>query len=198
MPLILSSSDFGHPASRAVILEHLLRPIGECRLLFIPNEKATSDKVKSGKYHARMAGYGFDPELVSVLDYAAPSLCRGLDIDALYIGGGNTFLTLARLRSCGFDRDVADYIRGGGVGRGVTYIGGSAGAHLVCGDISHVARYDEPPVGDVLCGLGLVDLTLICHFSPERQAHLDELVASGRAVTPLSDGESLILNDNDF
>ncbi len=191
MTLLLSSSDFSHPASRAVILEHLPGPIGECRLLFIPNEKATSDKVKSGKYHARMAEHGFDPARVSVLDFADPSPCLGLDIDVLYVSGGNTFLTLDRLRACGFDRDVTDHIR-----RGVTYIGGSAGAHLVCGDLSHIARYDEPPAHMTdLCGLGLIDLTLLCHFSPARQAHCDELVESGRTVHALPDGASLIVRD---
>ncbi len=198
MTLLLSSSDFAHPASRAVILDHLPRPIGECRLLFLPNEKATSDKVASGRYHARMAGHGFDPALVSVPDYADPAACAAIgralgagEFDVIYASGGNTFGTLAAWRACGLDRFVTEALR-----RGVCYIGGSAGAHLVCGDLSHVARYDQPPLGMTnLRGLGLVDLTLLCHFTPARQAHCDELAAAGKTVYALADGASLIVQD---
>ena len=66
MKLILSSCDFRNERSRQVILDNLPKPISECRLLFIPNEKATSDKVASGKYHARMAELGFDPAKLNV------------------------------------------------------------------------------------------------------------------------------------
>ncbi len=190
MKLILSSSDFGHPASRRVILDHLPKPIESCRLLFIPNEKATSDKITSGRYHARMTAHGFSPDRVSVWDLDHPHACLGTVPDVIYASGGNTFLTLARLRICGFDHVLCDLIRSG-----VTYVGGSAGAHMVCGDLAHVARYDDPPPGDPLCGLGLADLALICHFSPARQAVLEALRAAGRPVCPLTDADSLILDN---
>ena len=189
MKLILSSCDFRNERSRQVILDNLPKPISECRLLFIPNEKATSDKVASGKYHARMAELGFDPALVRVLDYADPAPSVGLDIDVLYISGGNTFATLDRIRRCGFDREIIRYIRSG-----VTYIGGSAGAHLICNDLTHLTRYDPPfPYVTDLCGLGLVDMTLLCHFTPARQSHFDELAAAGRCPISLTDSDSLVI-----
>ncbi len=197
MTLILSSSDFSHATSRAVIHEYLPRPIEACRLLFLPNEKATTDKVKCGKYHARMAAQGFDPALVTVPDYAETDVGRSLDpaaFDVIYASGGNTFETLLRLRACCLDAFVTEAVRGG-----VTYVGGSAGAHLVCGNIAHVALYDEPPAHMTdLCGLGLVELTLLCHFSPDRQAHYDELVAAGRTVHALPDGASLIVRESNI
>lgn len=189
MKLILSSCDFRDEHSRQVILDNLPKPLSECRLLFIPNEKATSDKVASGKYHARMAELGFNTALVRVLDYTDPVPSVGLDIDVLYISGGNTFATLDRIRGCGFDREIVRYIQ-----TGVTYIGGSAGAHIVCGDISHVAKYDTPPMGMTeLCGLGLTDLTLLCHFTPARKSHLDELTVAGRKVVTLTDEQSIVM-----
>ena len=189
MKLILSSCDFRNERSRQVILDNLPKPISECRLLFIPNEKATSDKVASGKYHARMAELGFDPALVRVLDYADPAPSVGLNIDVLYISGGNTFATLDRIRRCGFDREIVRYIRAG-----VTYVGGSAGAHVVCDDISHVTRYDTPPEGMTeLRGLGIADLTLICHFTHDRQGHVDELAGEDRHPIPLADGDTIII-----
>ena len=189
MKLILSSCDFRNEHSRQVILENLPKPLSECHLLFIPNEKATSDKVTGGKYHARMAELGFDPALVRVLDYADPAPSVGLDIDVLYISGGNTFSTLDHIRKSGFDREIIRYIQSG-----VTYIGGSAGAHIVCGDLTHVTRYDAPPAGMTdLRGLGLTDMTLLCHFTPARESHLDELTTAGRKVVALTDEQSIVM-----
>lgn len=189
MKLILSSCDFRNETSRRFILDHLPKPLSECRLLFIPNEKSTPDKVKAGKYHTRMAEFGFTPTLVYVLDYADPAPCMNLDIDVLYISGGNTFATLDRLRKCSFDREIVRYIQAD-----VTYVGGSAGAHIVCDDISHIARYDTPPEGMMdLCGLGLTDLTLICHFTSARQGHLDELITAGKKVVTLTDEQSILI-----
>ena len=45
MRLILSSRDFRGEQSRACILRNLPRPIAECRVLFIPNEKATAESI---------------------------------------------------------------------------------------------------------------------------------------------------------
>ena len=189
MKLILSSCDFRNERSRQFILDNLPKPIAECRLLFIPNEKSTPDKVASGKYHARMAEFGFTPALVHVLDYANPASCFGLDIDVLYISGGNTFATLDRIRRCGFDREIVRYIR-----TGVIYVGGSAGGHIVCGDLAHVARYDAPPDGMTdLRGLGLTDMTLLCHFTPARESHLDELITAGHKVVTLTDEQSIVM-----
>ena len=189
MKLILSSCDFRNENSRQVILDNLPKPLSECRLLFIPNEKSTSDKVANGKYHARMAEFGFSPTLVHVLDYADPAPCLGLTIDVLYISGGNTFSTLDRIRGCGFDREIVRYIRAG-----VTYVGGSAGAHIVCGDLTHITRYDAPPEDMTeLHGLGLADLTLICHFTHDRQGHMDELAGENRHPIPLTDGDTIII-----
>ncbi|MBQ9151584.1 MAG: Type 1 glutamine amidotransferase-like domain-containing protein [Clostridia bacterium] len=191
MKLILSSCDFRNEHSRQFILDNLPKPIAECRLLFIPNEKSTSDKVVSGKYHARMAEFGFTPALVRVLDYTNPAPCFGLDIDVLYVSGGNTFATLDRIRKSGFDREMIHYIQSG-----VTYIGGSAGAHIVCNHIPHVARYDTPPEGMTdLQGLGLADMTLLCHFASERQAHYDELLqtANGKSIVALTDEQSILI-----
>ena len=59
MRLILSSRDFRGEQSCACILRNLPRPIAECRVLFIPNEKATAESIASGRYHSRLAEFGF-------------------------------------------------------------------------------------------------------------------------------------------
>lgn len=190
MKLILSSCDFRNEHSRRFILNNLPKPIAECRLLFIPNEKSTPDKVASGKYHARMAEFGFTPSLVHVLDYANSASCMGLDIDVLYISGGNVFATLDLIRKSGFDCEIIRYIKSG-----VTYIGGSAGAHIVCEHIDHVSQFDPIPEGMTdLRGLGLFNGYIICHFTAARQLYYTNLVhAYSQGVYTLTDDQSILI-----
>lgn len=192
MRLILSSCDFSNPSSRRCITEHLPVKLAQCRVLFIPNEKATSEKIQSGKYHARLQSYGFMPEYIYVFDHARPNQFVGLELDAIYVSGGNTFLTLHKLRQCGFDRELISYIR-----NGVTYIGGSAGAHLVTQNIEHITAYDEvPPDMTDYSGLGLLDGILICHYTSERRTHYETLIAQNEYhVYALTDEESLVIEE---
>ena len=192
MKLILSSCDFRNEKSQSVILTHLPKPIGECRLLFIPNEKATFEAIHSEKFYRRMQDFGFVRENIAVFDYYNPSEYFGLDIDVLYISGGNTLKTLDRIRKSGFDKEIIRYIQSG-----VTYIGGSAGAHIVTKDVSHVTRYDDAPEDMTdMSGLGLFDGILICHFTPERQAHYEQLLQENQyKVYTLSDEDSIVVAD---
>ena len=50
MKLILSSCDFRNEKSKKTILNNLGKPIDQCKLLFIPNEKATQEAIHSEKY----------------------------------------------------------------------------------------------------------------------------------------------------
>ena len=192
MKLILSSCDFRNERSQNVILTNLPKPIGECRLLFIPNEKATAEAIQSEKFYRRMQEFGFARENTIVFDYYNPSPYFGLDIDVLYISGGNTLKTLDRIRKSGFDKEIVRYIQSG-----VTYIGGSAGAHIVTQDVSHVTRYDEAPEDMTdFSGLGLFDGILICHFTPERQVHYEQLLQKSQyKVYTLSDEDSIVITE---
>lgn len=191
MKLILSSCDFRNENSRKTILDNLPKPINECRLLFIPNEKATLDAIKSGKYHNRMQEFGFAKENVYVFNYYAPKDFMGLDIDVIYVSGGNTLKTLHRIRNSVFDKELVRYIKSG-----VTYIGGSAGAHIVTEDVSHVTSYDPPPEGMTnFSGLGLLDGILICHYSEARKEQYDKLVGDGKKVYTLTDDDTLVITE---
>ncbi len=191
MLFLLSSRDFENPVSKEKILSHLGKPLSELRVLFLPNEKFSIEKLARGRYHDRLAGHGFDPALVTVLNYAAPdpAAYRHMTFDMVYASGGNTFLTLERIRAGGFAEMICAHIR-----RGAVYVGGSAGAHLVCRDIAHVARYDElPPHRTDLHGLfDCLPLTLLCHYTPAREAHRRELAASRPQVYALTDEDVLV------
>ena len=192
MKLILSSCDFGNPTSARFIIDNLCKPISDCKVLYFPNEKVTPEKIKSGKYEARVAAFGFQKKNIYVANYFDPAPFLNLDIDVIYISGGNTFGTMKLIRDARFDQAIVDYVQ-----KGVTYIGGSAGAHIATADISHVAKYDKNTfdLAD-FSGLGLYNGILICHYTEDRSADLQSLTDSGKyRVLPLADGQSVVIRD---
>jgi len=187
--LILSSCDFRNDNAKLIIIENLPKAIGDCRVLFIPNEKATHESIVGCKYHRRLEEFGFQADNVAVFDHTCPDAFRNLDIDAIYISGGNTFATLQKLRDTGFDKDIIRYVH-----NGVTYIGGSAGAHIASKDITHVAAFDDVPDGMTdFSGLSLFDGVLICHYTPEREIYFKQLQANSTCpVYALTDDDVMI------
>ena len=193
MKLILSSCDFGNPTSARFITDHLCKPISACKVLYFPNEKATPEKIRSGKYEARVAAFGFQKKNIYVANYFDPAPFFHLDIDVIYISGGNTFGTMKLIRSSGLDKAIVDYVH-----RGVIYIGGSAGAHIATADITHVAKYDIDTFGLTdFSGLGLYNGILICHYTENRKEDFDNLISSSSyIVRALSDTESIVVKDD--
>ncbi len=190
MKLILSSCDFSNPESAECIIRNLPKPIEECKVLFIPNEKATPELINSPLYRERLNAYGFSFQNIIVFDHTRSEDFKSLSPDVIYVSGGNTFGTLTKLRKCRFDEALIDYIKSG-----VTYIGGSAGAHIVTQNIKHIEEYDENNVGLTdYSGLGLFDGILVCHYTYHRKAHLDRLISEGvYAVHFLTDYDSIVI-----
>lgn len=190
MKLILSSCDFRNEKSCAAIHRNLPKDISDCRVLFFPNEKATIEAIRSGKYDYRMQSFGFTKNNIHIFDYTNPEMFNNLDIDVIYISGGNTFATLGRIRSCEFDTQIVRYVKSG-----VTYIGGSAGAHIASQNIEHVSAFDPVPEGMTeFRGLGLFDGILICHYTEARKTLYDRLKADGKYNTyALTDNDSLVI-----
>ena len=195
MKLTLSSCDFRNDNARKTIIDNLSKPISQCKLLYIPNEKATFETIHSDRYYLRMEEFGFLRNNVYVFDYYNSDEFLNLDIDVLYISGGNTFATLDRLRKCNFESEIIRYIK-----NGVIYIGGSAGAHIASQSIEHVSAFDPVPEGMTeFSGLGLLDGILICHYTEERKDLYDRLKADGKyKIYALTNNDSLVVcSDND-
>ena len=192
MKLILSSTDFGDPISAQFIKDNLGKPIHGCRVLYFPNEKATEERINSNLYHDRLSAFGFQKENITIFNYFAPFGYDKLDIDAIYISGGNTFGTIKRIREANADKLIKNYIS-----KGVIYIGGSAGAHIASANLSHVKKYDTNTFDTTdFSGLGLFNGILICHYNDDRKAHLDELLKDGSFnVVALKNGESILITD---
>ncbi len=191
LKLILSSCDFRNENSRQTILDNLIKPIDKCKLLFIPNEKATFEAIHSEMYYLRMQEFGFIKDNIYVFDYWNSEQFFNLDIDVIYISGGNTFKTLQRIRDCVFDKEIINYVKSG-----VIYVGGSAGAHIASKNIEHVAAFDSVPDGMTdFNGLGLFDGILVCHYTSDRKPLYDKLQKNGKyKVYALTDDESLVIS----
>ena len=191
MRLILSSADFGDPAAKEVILRHLPKPQAECRLLFFPNEKVTEELLRKKKYYKWMAQRGFSRENVTVFDYFHPQTEIG-EVDVMYVSGGNTFATLALMRASGADKLISERIRAG-----VTYVGGSAGAHIVSQSVAHVQAFDPLPEGfSDFSGLGFFDGIFICHYSDARRPHYEQALAAGKyRVVTLANDEVIVVDE---
>ena len=140
-----------------------------------------------------MTARGFSRENISIFDYSTPEHFSDLPLDCIHISGGNTFRMLERLRNSHADALITDYVR-----RGVTYIGGSAGAHLVTKDIRHVLAFEPNPTGiRDFRGLALFEGILFCHFSDARRPFYEQAISAGtKNVYTLTDEESIVAENS--
>ncbi len=192
MHLILTSCDFQNYNSKKSIVDNLKMPIEKCRVLFIPNEKASMQNIQSELYYDRVETFGFERQNINVFNYYNSKPYWDLDIDAIYISGGNTFRTLDRIKKCGFDKAILNYVN-----KGVTYIGGSAGTHIVTKNIEHVLQFDDNESGITdFNGLGLFDGIIFCHYTDERKNYYEKALSEGKYnVYTLRDEECIVINN---
>lgn len=200
MKLILSSSDFINENSKEVILNNIDKELNENKVLFIPNEKATKEKIYSDKYYNRLYRDGFtNKDNIYIFDEDEPDKFRNLDIDLIYVSGGNTYATLDKIRKCNFDKDIIDYIN-----NGVIYIGGSCGAHIVTKNIEHLKDFDENYVNITdYNALGLLDGIILPHYDEDeynpilRKKVYEKLISEDKyKVYTLTNDESIVVIDD--
>ena len=183
MKMILSSCDFSNPNSKQVILDNLDKKLCECKVLFIPNQKATYEKIHSDKYYDRLIECGFGKrENIYIFDESESEKFKNLNIDIIYISGGNTFATLNKIRKANFDNEIKKYIK-----NGVIYIGGSCGAHIVTKNIEHLLKLEDNYINIMdFNALGLFDGVIVPHceaneYAPElREKIYIELLKEGK------------------
>ena len=174
--ILLSSCDFRNGESAKCIYDNLPHLIGQCKVLYFPNEKATEEAIKSKKFYQRLSEFGFSQENIYVFNYFSPAeFDANTHIDVIYISGGNTFGTLKRIRESRAEKVILDCLS-----RGAMYIGGSAGAHIASRSIQHVSKYDVDTYGLTdFSGLRLFDGILICHYSDLREQDYMALIEAG-------------------
>ena len=194
MKLILSSCDFINENSKKVILDNIDKQLDKCKVLFIPNEKATKEKINSNKYYLRLKKDGFtNKKNIYIFDEERPNDFKDMKVDLIYVGGGNTFATMHKLRKSNFLSVIENYIK-----NGVIYIGGSCGAHLVTKNIKHVEEFDNNEIGlKEYDGLGFLDGIIIPHFDKNREKKYRKLLKTSKyKIYTLTNDDSIVITDN--
>ncbi|GEE02290.1 hypothetical protein nbrc107696_27360 [Gordonia spumicola] len=118
---------------------------------------------------------GVGRELLEDRGFATVDRFEFDDVDAVYLGGGNTFAILADLRASGRDIELADRVRAG-----LPYIGLSAGSVIAGPDISPASVLDDPTQAPDLpdtAGLGLIDEVIVPHAGGMLPAYPPSLIA---------------------
>ena len=192
MHLVLSSCDFESEKVRAAIFGELPKAVEDCTVLYFPSEKASNKDVKGSKFKKRLEGFGFTRGNVTVFNKNTPEKHRGIEVDVVYVGGGNTFSMLKTLRETRFDSEIVRLVENGAL-----YIGGSAGAHIASKDVEHVQVFDKNEVEMTdFSALGLFDGILFCHFCEERKPYYEKALAEQKFnVFTLADDEYIIVNN---
>lgn len=190
MNLILTSKGFGNPIANKKIKENLTVNIQNARVLFIPT--ALSGLHSYEKYLPDFINFGFKKDNIIIFDYKNAFKYKNLNIDVIYVCGGNTFTLLKLIKECGFDEDIKRYIQ-----EGVIYIGRSAGTHLVTKNIKHILHFDENHIGlKDFNALGLFDGIVFCHYSADRkQAYIEAKLKNEFNVYKITDEEIIFVNE---
>ena len=171
------------------------KPIDQVRLAYIITASKAVDDLGYLKSHKeQMWGLGIK---VIEIDIEEPGYEQKLvNIDVVYVEGGNTFYLLKAIRETGFDKVLSDLID-----QGVVYVGTSAGSYIMCPtiDMSTWKHQIKPMFGLTdLTGLNYVPFLLTVHYTPEKEVYVREGMAETEyPVRILKDNQALLVkNDN--
>jgi len=108
----------------------------------------------------------------------------------IYIGGGNTFYLLKKIKETNFDNLLINAIN-----KGIPYYGGSAGA-IICGKtikLSELSDINFVGLKD-LNGLNLLGkYSIICHYENKNSKKMNQLQKSyGLSIIALPEGTGLV------
>lgn len=118
--------------------------------------------------------------------------------DAVFVSGGNSFYLLEKSLESGFDKVIKELI-----GKGVIYIGASAGACIAGPSLEPIQTLDEPDKALNLKSFdsfGLVDFVVLPHFGKEKyipkyETILDKYQHKFRLVK-LTNDQAIIVENN--
>ncbi len=191
MKLILTSRVFGDAIATEKVLNELNMDISKAKILLIATPRLPYEGPESS--FESLVYWGFKEENIVIFDHNKAEEYCNLDIDIIYVTGGNTFTGLKLLKECRFDKEIIKYIN-----NGVIYLGKSAGSHIVSKNIEHVIGFDPNEVGLTdFEGLGLFNGILVCHYSDERKPCYDRLLSEKKyPVYTLTDQDMIVYDDS--
>jgi len=189
MKMILSSQVFNDLEATNKIHKLIDKKFDELKVLLIATPCLPYGPEK---YYEELILNGFKEQNIIIFEHKKPQEYKDLDIDLIYVTGGNTFTGLKLIKECNFDKEIKKYLD-----KGVTYIGRSAGAHIVTKNIEHILNFDSNDVSlSDYDGLGLFDGILVCHYSVKRKELYEQLIKENKyKVYSLTNQEILVIED---
>ena len=186
MKIILASQVFGDKVATDNVLNKINKDVSSLKVLLVATPCLPYGPEK---YLSELIECGFKRENIVIFNYEEPNKYCDLEIDIVYVTGGNTFTGLKLIKDSGFDKEIIKYVN-----KGIVYIGRSAGAHIVTNNIKHVLEFDLNDIGTQdYEGLGLVDCILVCHYSEKRKECYNRLVKENNyKVYSLTNQEILV------
>jgi len=189
--LILSGGGSGE--DERLLLESLVSTIGtDARLLYWPMAMPPERHAQCLTWiQDTFRNFGFDG-ITMWTDFNGRSPGDLSKFDAIFIGGGCTYLLSRMLKESGFDQCLVDYHRSGG-----TIYGGSAGAIIFGVNIETCAHIDRNTCGLLdMSGLNLVKgMGVACHYRPAHRKILEACVDKfGAPVIALNERNGIILD----
>ena len=117
--------------------------------------------------------------------------------DILLVAGGDTFYLMEKLKECGADKAIKNFISRGGI-----YIGSSAGSIVCCPTIEGAEKFDNPKLAPNLKnfnGMGIFDEVVIPHTHKEKyfervKEATEKLTSKGFIVCHLTDNDVLFFD----
>ncbi len=169
MKIILTSKVFGNEYATNNTLKLLNRDVSHLKVLLVATPCLPHGPEK---YLNELIDYGFKSDNIIIFNHKEPKKYCNLNIDVVYVTGGNTFTGLKLIKDSGFDKEIIKYVN-----NGVIYIGRSAGSHIATNNIEHVLEFDSNDIGtNDYDGLKLVDCILVCHYDTGRKNCYNRLI----------------------
>ena len=109
MNVILTSTGFENLVTLRKITKIINKDFKNLKMLVIP--VARKYEYSKEKYLKDYINLGFKKENIYFFDDENPEVFRNLNIDLIYVCGGNTFLLQKCLRESDFEKDIVEYVR---------------------------------------------------------------------------------------
>lgn len=116
--------------------------------------------------------------------------------DVVYSPGGNTYCLLEAMRACNFAKIIQTHLDHGRI-----YMGGSAGAIVMCPDIDYVRSVEEVEKSSIIdyTGLNLVDFYILPHIDGKSfKEPIRNIVKQTKNIplVGLRDDQAIFIRDN--
>ncbi|VVB77972.1 Peptidase E [uncultured archaeon] len=198
MKLLLTSSGLGDQKISQEFLNLVGKPASDILILLISGAME-KERLYLERPIKELCDLGIKEENISIYKQNNTSLTDAemMDFDAIYLGGGNTFYLLKKLKEKKFSQKLKAYMKKGGV-----YVGVSAGSIVAGPDIESAGWGTDADENSVnlkeTTGLNLTDIVVFPHFTDKLKTEVNGFRKKVKyQILGLPDGQALLINGNE-